>query len=467
MPGAIPTFVRRGRVFWQLVAATLFGLAGKTYAAPPERPMLPADPTLTTLIRESLTAVPELSGAQGLVRAERERSSQALSWPDPMLQVGIQNMGFTSIEIGRDPMSYVSLMASQEVPWPGKLDLRKQVAQLSTSQAETGVTRVRLTVEAEVRRQYLELLLARDRLDLLGQLELVWERTLGAARVRYESGAGAQSDLLRAQLEASRLKQRRIILVAEESTRIAALNRWRGHALDETIDTTTHVRELQEPRALAKLFDIPIPVGQSPELAAAKLGVEQAAREVALAERSYYPDLNVGAGLMVRGAMPPMWTVSVGGPFPIFAESKQSRAVSENRERVVVSRSQVRAAEQILRLRSEERRAVFRAVVQTIDLYEQGLLVQSRATMESTVNQYQAGSVTFAAVLEANAGYIADEEGYLQALASAHRILIAEAELSLAPVALPTMTANAGAMGASSSVPSPTIGSSPTSSSGM
>jgi len=133
-----------------------------------------------------------------------------------------------------------------------------------------------------------------------------------------------------------------------------------------------------------------------------------------------------------------MWLVTVGGPLPVFAASKQSRAVAENRALESAAQGEVATIEQVLRLRSRERRAVFGALLQTIDLYDQGLLVQSEATTESTLAQYKVGKVSFASVLEANAGFIADEEGYLQALAAAHRVLIAEAELSLAPVAMPT-----------------------------
>lgn len=447
------SFIRCTPTLLVLVASWL-GLA-KSVHADDARAALPADPTLSALIRESLASVPELSSAQGAVRAVNERVARANTWPDPMLQVAVQNMGFTSIEIGRDPMSFVSVMASQAVPWPGKLDLRKQVALLSTAQAKQGVVRTRLTVEAEVRRQYLELLLVRERLELLQRLEVLWERSSGAARARYEAGAGAQSDFLRAQLEMSRLRQRRVALTAEESTRVSALNRMRGHPLTEPIPTPTHVRELPKPKSLETVFDSRSIAERSPELASAKLGVEQATRQVALAEREYFPDMNVGASVMVRGALPPMWTLSLAGPLPVFADSNQSSLVAENTQRVGVVRDQARGIEQVLRLRSEERHTVFRALLETIDLYEQGLLVQSRATMDSSLNQYQVGAVAFASVLEANAGYIADEEGYLQTLAAAHRILIAEVELSFSPVAMPSVLLSAPS-GMSAATPSAT-----------
>jgi len=92
------------------------------------------------------------------------------------------------------------------------------------------------------------------------------------------------------------------------------------------------------------------------------------------------------------------------------------------------------AVEQVLHLRVAERRAVYGALLETIRIFREGLLVQSRATAESTLAQYRVGKVTFASVLEANAGYIADEESFLTAITDAQRIAIAAAEVSLNPV---------------------------------
>ena len=88
----------------------------------------------------------------------------------------------------------------------------------------------------------------------------------------------------------------------------------------------------------------------------------------------------------------------------------------------------------MLKLRVADRRAALASLAETIRLYREGLLVQSRATAESTLAQYRVGKVTFASVLDANAGFINDEEGHLLAVADAVRVAIASAEVSLDPV---------------------------------
>jgi outer membrane protein TolC len=378
-----------------------------------------------------------------------------------MLQIGIQNDTFDSIQIGHMETSFVSFMASQTLPWPGKLELRSKVAELGVTQAEQVVARVRLSTEADVRRAYLDLLLSRDRLSLLEQLASIWQSSLGIARVRYEAGEGAQSDVLRAQLELTRLKQRRFALLGEAQSRVHSLNRLRAHPLNEAIETSTHVRELPALSAFEHHFSAQLALKRSPELAAARLGITRAGRLVALAEKSYYPDLSVGAGVMLRGQLPAMWLLTLGGPLPVFSASKQTRAVAENRAWSSVAEQDVVSLEQTLRLRSEERHTAFTTLLQTIDLYEHGLLVQSEATTQSTLSQYQVGKVTFASVLDANAGFIADQESYLESVVAAYRVLVAEAETSLTEIPMPSTagvtssmpTSRSSSMGAAS--PSP------------
>lgn len=419
------------------VAVVAALLAAPSRAARAEPDAAPAtDAALSRLIDESLAARPEIAGARAQADAEREQVPRAGALPDPMLQLGIQHDGFTSLEIGKKESSFVSVMASQTLPWPGKRDLQTEVAELGAAQATQSIARVRLSTEADVRRAYLDLQLVRDRLALLDSLEVVWQSALGVARARYVAGDGAQSDVLRAQLELDRLAQRRLALAARDRTGVQALNRLRGHGLDEPI-AVARLRELPALGGLVDRFSADRAVASSPELAAARLATARADRSVVLAGKSAYPDLTVSAGIMVRGSMTPMWLITVGGPLPVFADRKQHREVAGERARAQAARGEAAAVEQVIRLRSEQRRAAFAALVGTIELYERGLLVQSQATTESTLSQYKVGKVSFASVLEANAGFIADQDGYLDTVAAARGLLIAEAEISLDAVAMP------------------------------
>lgn len=429
-----------------LLLAAPHALAAESAAAvPAPNQGLPSDPVLDDLIAGALEARPELGRAKALATAAQEQVPQAGALPDPVLQFGIENEGFDEITVGHMEMSQYQIMVSQGLPWPGKRRLRTEVARAGADQADTQVERVRLSTEADVRGNYLDLLLVRDRLDLLARLEVIWEQSAGIARTRYEAGEGAQSDVLRSQLELNRLRQRRALLVAQERTLVQALNRLRNHPLDEAIETTRRVPDLGTPQLQPDDIVLADALERSPELASARIGVRRADRALALARRERYPDFTVGAGVMPRGSLEPMWQASVGFNVPIFSGRKQGRAVAENEARSSADRLDAETVEQVLRLRVAERRTALAALLDTVRIYEDGLLVQSRATAESTLAQYGVGRVTFASVLEANAGYLADEDGYLAALVDAHRLRIAAAEVSLEPAGVAGVASMGGA----------------------
>ena len=249
------------RTMLRLLPALVLLAPGRAQAPLPESKS--PDPVLAALLREALAGHPDLQKADAAVRMDQERVPQAGVLPDPSLSLGIQNDGFNRIEVGRMETSFYSVAFTQPFPWPGKRGLRKEVAALSVDVSEAARSRVRLGLEADVQRGYTALLLIRDQKALQVQQTLFLEQSEKLARTRYEVGQGSQSDLLRAQLERTRLQQATWALEAEEKTVIAALNRLRQHDPSDPIPTTARLAELPEPDLLT-----PAAVeARSPELA--------------------------------------------------------------------------------------------------------------------------------------------------------------------------------------------------------
>lgn len=403
------------------------------------------DPLLQELVGQALEKRPEVAQVRAQVVAEGARAPQSHVLPDPTLSLGIQNDGFSGIQIGKMESSWLFIVASQTFPWLGKRGLRSEVAGIERQYADADLRRVLLTTAADVERAYLDLVLVRDQLGLLARLESLWKQAEGLARVRYEAGEAAQSDLMRAQLERSRLQQRRWAIESEERRRIAVLNRLRGQALGEPLATARSLTDLPDP--VLPDFDqaVALAESESPELKKAELGGRQADRRVDLARKERWPDVTVSAGVMPRwGGFDTMWQAGVAFSVPVWSLHKQSMVIAENQARGRASRSGAEAVRQLLAQRVRERLEVLRALVEANRLYRSGLLIQSEATVSSTIVQYQVGRVSFASVLEALSGYLADMNGYLDSIAAAQRIAISQREISLDPPGGSGGTAMAG-----------------------
>ena len=432
------------------IALVLAGVVGVVLAQPasaaPGGVELGQDSVLAGLLREAIVGRPELVQARAAVKADQARVPQARALPDPVLSLGIQNDGFKGLQIGTMETSYWSIVAAQTLPWFGKRGLRARAQSIGAQQSEADLERARLAVRAEVERGYLDLLLVRDQIRILGTLETLWIQAEGLSRSRYETGEGAQSDLLRSQLERSRLQQQRWALLAEERRRLAVLNRSVGRPFDHPIQTAVSLGDIADPSlpdSSGAEADIE---ARSPELHKARLVVQQSGALVSLARKDYFPDLTVIGGVMPRGgAFEPMWQAGVSVSLPLWAASKQAQAVSEYRLRGQAAESSAETIRRLVRQRLEERRAMLTALLETNRLYRSGVLIQSEATVWSSMAQYKVGRVPFASVLEALRGYLGDLVGFYESVVAAQRVDIAQRELSLDPVAGPVLGGLGGA----------------------
>ena len=447
------------------LALSFMPLAGWLYAQvppPPPAPLasalspalvpaLPEDPLLASLLQEALGHNPDVARDLALQEAERERIPQAKALPDPSLTLGLQNDGFKAIQVGKMETSYYQLVLTQPFPWPGKRGLRGELASLGVEAFRSQADRTRLTLAADVKRAYFGLLLVRGQLGLLDQQTLFWRQAGEITRVRFEAGQGAQVDLLRAQLEQTRIRQARLGLQSQERGLLAALNRLRSAPPASPISTVSRLEELPLQAAPAVNW-VERAEKESPELQAALVGVRQAERSLDLARRDRYPDFAVSAGVMPRGSLDPMWYAGVSISLPLWSGQKQKRAVSEQELRRRAQGSQAESVRNLLAQRIQERTAQGEASSETLRLYKEGLLVQSEASFRATLAQYEAGRAPFVSVLEALNGWIADQGGFLQALAQALAIQIAQEEFN--PAGTPPISAqglNAASMGTGAS----------------
>lgn len=413
------------------------------------------DPLLDSLIREALDRSPDLAQASRLISAEKERIPQARALADPTLSLGVQNEGFDRITVGEPMMdSYYQVTLTQPLFWPGKRDLKADVARLGAEATEAGLSRERLTLLANVKRAYYGLLLIRDQKRLLDLQRPILDQAEAIARTRYEVGQGSQVDLLRAQLAKTRLEQTRFALESEERTVLANLNRLRAMPAETPIPTTQRFSQLADPAPIRSEHAMGPALQENPEMKVAEASVRQAERSLDLAKLNRRPDFIVSAGVMPREQLDSMWSFNVGFTLPLWSRNKQQRAVAEQEWRRQAQGAQVEGLGHLLKARIHERQIQLETSLHLLRLYREGLLVQSEGAFRASLAQYETGKAPFMSVLESLNGWIADQSGMLQTQAQALAIALAQEELTLGPVTPIGATGlSAGSVGGGAAAP--------------
>jgi outer membrane protein TolC len=409
----------------RLSALTLVVLAARASSAD-ERP--PGDdPVLAALVEEALAKNPDVLGAQETVRALETRPDQERALADPMLSVTYTNDGWAPT-LGERDMTTLGFMASQELPWPGKRRVRGEIGAREADLAARQEERARLTLVAEVRRAYYGLLLAREQLALVREQAEIWRETEGVARARYGVGQGAQQDVLRVQVEITRVGQLEAEQEAEGAVRLAELNRLLARPGDAPLETSARLTVRPETRTVAELVDWTAAI--SPEVRASETSLERGRLAVDLARLDFKPDFTVQAGYMNRGGLDPMWQAGIGINLPL-QRRRRDAAVGEAEARLRAGERRQEAVRLQLRYRTQERLLQLQAAERLALLYRDGIIPQGQMSVEAAIASYQAGKVPFVAVLEALATLYDDRARHLRILAGHERIRARLEEASL------------------------------------
>lgn len=406
-----------------------------------------SDPQLEALVASALADAPETASAQASVEAARHRVVPARTLADPFVSMTSQNDG-RAISLGEAEGSFLGVMLSQAIPWPGKLRLAGAIAEGDSREIERGVVRrAALTIEARVRNAWYDLVLAHaidsiveDRLNAASQIE-------ASVRERYAAGLAEQQDVLRAEVELARIDEVTATQAATIATRLAELNRLVGTPQDRPIATPNRLPDESTIPALADL--IAAAAKRSPEIAASAQSVETGRIRVQLAQKNFLPDFSVNAGSMYRGSfeMGPMWQVGVGVSIPLWIERRQRNQLGEAQAIVRGRTAENETVSRELELRTRERAAQLDASLRIAALYRDKILPLDDLSLESALASYQSGKIPFITVLDALNTLYSDRAIHAGRLAESAKWRVAIDEASLQSTAM----SGAPSMGGTSS----------------
>jgi outer membrane protein TolC len=115
--------------------------------------------------------------------------------------LGYQNEGFRRLNIGEAENAMGMFSISQMFPFPGKLDLKGEMATKNAESQTEMYNAIKLRTIAQIKSLYQELFLAYKTIDILkGRADLL-SKIEGAAQARYASGTGMQQEVIMAQTE--------------------------------------------------------------------------------------------------------------------------------------------------------------------------------------------------------------------------------------------------------------------------
>lgn len=403
------------------VALSIPALAGDKSAAPPVNPPSPPEPRevlrLEDAVNEALAKNPAIQAGAHNVTAQRLKVPQAKALPDPTVGIGWEgNITPFSVQEG-DPSSYRAVTASQQLPYPGKLKLRGEIASKEADAAQSDYDAVRRNVTAEVKAAYYDYWFYGKAIQTTEQNKDLLTKLTQISEARYRVGKGIQQDVLRSQVEISLLRQRLAVLEQQRQTSQARLNTLLARDPDAALPAAANI---SNPAALNYSLDDLYKLARQNDtgLQREKQMVERNQLAIHLAQKDYYPDLSVGYMYQQRPGLPDMHGATFTVNVPVFYKKKQRQAVSEATEdRLAAERSRDNRQNELY-FELKQQYLAAKASEELLRLFSQGVVPQSSLALESSMSSYQVGTADFLTVLQNFSTVLTYEIDYYRELAN-------------------------------------------------
>jgi outer membrane protein TolC len=369
-----------------LVIAVSWGCA--SWAEPKESEETTPRASLDQLVQEALTNNPDIRASLQRWEAARAVIPQVQTLPDPKVTLGYRELSEKEVMYGM----------SQELPFPGKLRLKGEIASRESDRIGQDYLATQLAVIARLKEAFYDLHFVHDSIAVLGKTKLLLADFEQTATARYSVGQAAQQDVLRAQTEISRLLARLASLEQRKQSLHADINRLLNRLPDDPLGNPEEIRFTPMRHTLAALNSL---LDQtSPLLRGQQKNLERGNQAIALAKREYYPDFELNAlGLRDTTMAKDGYQIMLNVKVPLYYATKQREGVREAVATREASFQDLQALRQELLARIKDDVAQAERAEQLVKLLRDGIIPQSRLTLASAQASYAVGKVDFLTLL--------------------------------------------------------------------
>ena len=363
--------------------------------APSEMQHLAGNPTpLSVLVEEAKTNDPAIRVAENAARAATFAAPQVSTLPDPQFTLQQLSVGSPRPFAGytNSDFAYMGLGASQQFPYPGKLKLRGAVADRD---ADTVKAHVEVVLQDEIetlKATYFHLAYLQQTLGILQQNGALLQQIEQQAEAHYSTGQGNQRDVLKAQLERTKILREISMhhqLVGEDQALLKRILR-RSQDSPDIIPEPLSATFLRY--TASELLDKV--KGQNPNVREDTAMIQRSQTAVELAQKEFRPDFEVS--YMYENTdrkFRDYYMLSFSVNFP---RRKPRRAVLAQAQ-VNVERAQQEEDSQLQADLAEVQKQYVKvkASEEQLLIYRDGLIPQAQATIQAGLTAYESSRTDF------------------------------------------------------------------------
>jgi len=354
--------------------------------------------SLRELIQEAEQKNPQIAASFHAWQASRNVPKQVSALPETQLSVQQFSVGSPRPFAGysNSDFAYIGFGASQDIPYPGKRQLRGRVAEHEADSMEAQTDLVRRAVVGNLKMVYFRLAYIQQTLGVLQRSDALLNQVQEASEARYRVGQGNQQDVLKAQLQHTKILQEVAHHHQEEGLLEAQIKQVLGRPQEsaDIVAETLILRTL--PYSAAELLQKARE--QNPDVHSKQASIRQQETQVELAHKNFRPDFNVQYNYEHTGSQTRDYYMATFG-IRLPNRGRQKAELAEAQENQERARQELDSESQ--RVLSEVQQQYVRATTaeERLKIYSDGLVPQSEATFQSALSAYQSNRQDFESLL--------------------------------------------------------------------
>lgn len=376
----------------------------------------------------ALASDPVVAASLGRAEALDADAVADAQLPDPKFRTGIYNIPLDDFDLGKAPTTQWRLGVLQSFPRGDTLEYKSRKTKSKSSAERFRAVAERRKILRDVRKTYLDAYYQVAAEKIIRGSRKLFENLTEITQVQYGSGGSSQQDVLRAELELSRLDDRINKVQMMEDAARARLSKWVGESAWLPLEVL--LPRMAEPPSEEK---IAAGLEQHPEIERQSARVDMWKQSVDIAREQYKPGWSVGAEYRKRFGDNPdgsnredMAAVMLTVDMPVFTDKRQDKRLSASQKRASAASldrvNTMRKLKEQLALAEANRKRLN----ERLERYETRLLNEAEENADSALQAYQSGTIEFTGLMRAR---ITELEIHMQALKLRVELMKTKADL--------------------------------------
>lgn len=407
---AIPSFAAQEKIKGQNSAANSSREAGETKIV-----------TLDELIREAGENNPSIKAAQQTANAKKSLILPARTLPDPSITFWHLGGLFPTRLMYGDPSSARTYGIEQEIPFPGKLEMKGMVASMEAEVEEWNHTLAHRQVIAELKQAYYDLYLINKSLEIVQKNQDLLQSFEKIAETRYQVGKGIQQDVLKAQVEFTKLIDRLSILDQRRWIAEAQINNLLFRPPETPIGKPAEYKKAELTYSLNELTQLAR--ANSPALKVQEREIDRKQYSLELAKREYYPDFTVGFTYFQREGNMEMYGLEAKARVPLYFWRKQKPEVDAAKYNLAGAQRMRESTSSSINFQIKQGYTVATTSNKLIRLYSSAIIPQATSSLHSALANYETGKVDFLSLIDSATALLEYQLKYYESMSEFQKAL--------------------------------------------